>query len=123
MIDNRRGAVPATSRELGEAFAASNSPSYGGDLGADFEVKNSIDPDHYDPVHHRIDREAQRKQRRHKWYWLAALVLLAISFVLIHRFTATSDNTKAGGAKGASGSSGAAQGGGGGGGRGAQGPA
>ena len=121
MIDERRGAVPATSRELGEAFAASNSPSYGGDLGANFEVKNSIDPDHYDPVHHRIDREAQRKQRRHKWYWLTAILLLVLTFVLIHHFTATSDNTKAGaGAKGASGSSGAS---GGGGGRGAQGPA
>ncbi len=133
MIDKTRGAVPATSRELGESFAASNSPSYGGNLGADFEVKNSVDPDHYDPVHHRIDRDAQRKGRRRKWYWLAAILLLAVSFVLIHRFTSNSDNTRAttsaGGAKGGNGnSSGAAPqsrgtGGAGGGGRGAQGPA
>ncbi len=126
MIDKRRGAVPATSRELGESFAASNSPSYGGDLGAEFEVKNSVDPDHYDPIHHRIDRDAQRKQRRHKWYWLAAVLLLAVSFVLIHRFTANSDNTKAGGGPaGASGSTGASgsRGAAGAGGRGGMGPA
>lgn len=117
MIEKIRGAVPATSRELGESFAASNSPSYGGDLGAEFEVKNSVDPDHYDPVHHRIDRDAQRKQRRHKWYWLAAILLLVVSFFLIHRFTSNSDNTKAGSGK----AGGAAAGGGGG--RGGNGPA
>lgn len=96
MIEGNQGAVPATARELGESFRASNSPAYGGDLGAEFAAKNSVDPDHYDPVHNRIDRDAQRRQRRHKWYWLAALVLVLISFFLIHRFTATPDNTKAG---------------------------
>ncbi len=122
MIDTKRGAVPATSRELGESFAAANSPSYGGDLGAEFEVKNSVDPDHYDPIHHRIDRDAQRRQRRHKWYWLAAILLVAVSFVLVHRFTANSDNTKASGtAGGATGSTGKSSGGASGG-RGAGGP-
>lgn len=110
MIDDRRRSVPATDRELGESFAASNSPSYGGELGADFETKNSVDPDHYDPVHHRVDRDAQRRQRRHKWYWLAALVLLIISFFLVHRYTANSDNTREasgkGGANGAAGTGG-----------------
>ena len=128
MIDEKRGAAPATPEELGQSFAAANSPSYGGDLGAEFEAKNSVDPEHYDPIHHRVDVAAQRRRKRQKWYWLAALVLLVITFVLIHRFTATPDNTKsASGAPGTSGSSGAtgASGsrGGGGGGRGAMGPA
>lgn len=133
MIEDNRRAVPATPRELGDSFAAANSPSYGGDLGADFEAKNSVDPEHYDPIHHRVDREAQRRKARHKWYWLAAAVLIAITFVLIHQFTANSDNTKAGnGSGGANGGSGAggnsspnSSGGthGGGGGRGQQGPA
>jgi membrane fusion protein, multidrug efflux system len=134
MIDERRGATPATPRELGESFAAANSPSYGGDLGAEFAAKNSVDPEHFDPVHNRVDVEAQRKKRRHKWYWLAALVLLLITFFLIHRFTANQDNTKqsttAGkGANGGNGNNSAAApqsrgtGGAGGGGRGAQGPA
>ena len=124
MTEEQRGARAASGDELGAAFVAHNSPSYGGELGAQFEAKNSIDPDHYDPVHHRIDYAAQRAQRRHKWYWLAAAVLLAITFVLVHRFTATSDNTKAsghGGAAGASGAGGSAAAGGGG--RNAQGPA
>ena len=119
MIDEKRGAVPASSRELGESFAASNSPSYGGDLGAEFEAKNSIDPAHYDPVHHRVDRNAQREQRRNKWYWLLALLLVGLTVYLIRRGTATSDNTKAGGSGSAQGKSGAP----GGGGRGQQGPA
>lgn len=136
MIDEKRGTNPATPRELGESFAAANSPSYGGDLGAEFAAKNSVDPEHYDPIHNRVDREAQRRQRRHKWYWLAALILLALTFFLVHRFTANSDNTKAGsstagggsGGSGAGGNSSPSKGGsssssGGGGGRGAQGPA
>ena len=121
MIDEKRGSVPASPRELGDSFAASNSPSYGGDLGAEFETKNSFDPDHYDVVHHRIDRDAQRRQKRRKWYWLAAAVLIVISFFLIHQFTANQDNTKSGkGAEGSGNSS--SQGKSGGGGRG-QGPA
>ena len=135
MIEENQGATPATARELGDSFAAANSPSYGGDLGAVFEAKNSVDPDHYDPVHHRVDRNAQRRQRRHKWYWLAAAVLLVISFLLIHRFTATPDNTRAGSSSSGGGNGGAGTGGNsshngkggtssaGGGGRGAQGPA
>ena len=134
MIDEKRGATPASSRELGDAFAASNSPSYGADLGADFAAKNSVDPEHFDPVHYRIDRAAQRKQRRRRWYWLAAVVLLVFTGVLIHRSTANSDNTKAtttagaGGGGGNGNNSAAAPssrgtGGAGGGGRGAQGPA
>ncbi len=134
MIDEKRGATPATPRELGDSFAAANSPSYGADLGADFAAKNSVDPEHYDPIHNRIDVEAQRRQRRHKWYWLAALILLVITFFLVHRFTANSDNTKAGssasgggnGGSGAGGNSSPSKGGSGsssGGGRGGQGPA
>ncbi len=106
MIDEKRGTLPASSRELGESFAASNSPSYGADLGVDFAAKNSVDPEHFDPVHYRIDREAQRKQRRHKWYWLAAVLLLALSAVLIHRFTANSDDTKSTTTAGAGGNGG-----------------
>ena len=122
MTEEQRGARAASGDELGAAFIAHNSPSYGGDLGAEFEAKNSVDPDHYDPVRHRIDYAAQRAQRRHKWYWLAAAALLAITFLLVHRFTANSDNTKAsatgahGGAAGASGASAGGRGG-------AQGPA
>ena len=135
MIDEKKGIAPATPRELGESFAAANSPSYGADLGAAFAAKNSVDPEHFDPVHNRVDREAQRRQRRHKWYWLAAIILLAITFILVHRFTANSDNTKAGsggpgggnGGSGAGGNSSPSKGGSssssGGGGRGAQGPA
>ncbi len=121
MIEEQRRAQAVDGRELGASFVAHNSPSFGGDLGAEFEAKNSIDPEHYDVVHHRIDRDAQRKQRRHKWYWLAAILLLALTFVLLHRSTATSDNTKAAG--GGQGRGAAAGGGGGGGGRGQQGPA
>lgn len=107
MTEQQKGARPASGPELGAAFAAHNSPSYGGDLGAEFEAKNSVDPDHYDVQHHRIDRAAQRAQRRHKWYWLGAVLLAVLTFVLIHRFTATSDNTKAtNGSAGASGSQG-----------------
>ncbi len=95
MTEEQKGASPASGRELGAAFAAANSPSYGGDLGAQFEAKNSIDPEHYDRVHHRVDRGAQRRQRRHKWYWLAAAALIALTFALVHRFTANSDNTRA----------------------------
>ncbi len=95
MTEEQKGASAATGGELGAAFAAYNSPSYGGELGAQFEAKNSVDPEHYDRVHHRVDRQAQRKQRRHKWYWLAAALLLALTFVLVHRFTANSDNTRA----------------------------
>ena len=124
MIDEKRGATPATPHELGQSFAAANSPSYGGDLGAEFEAKNSVDPEHYDPIHHRVDLAAQRRRKRQKWYWLAGLLLLVLTFFLIHRFTATSDNTKtAGGAHGASGASGSSGSSGGGGGRGAMGPA
>lgn len=136
MIDEKRGTTPASPRELGESFAAANSPSYGGDLGADFAAKNSVDPEHFDPVHYRVDREAQRRQRRHKWYWLAAVLLLALTFVLVHRFTANSDNTKTGSGASGGGNGGAGTGGNsspskggastsgaGGGGRGAQGPA
>ena len=132
MIDERRGATPATAHDLGEAFLASNSPSYGGTLGSEFEAKNSVDPEHYDPIHHRVDVAAQRRRRRVKWYWLAALVLVALTFFLIHRSTANSDNTKASTGGGANGGSGAggnnskSQGKGGSagaGGRGAQGPA
>ena len=124
MTEEQRGARPAEGQELGEAFAAHNSPSYGGDLGAQFEAKNSIDPDHFDTVHHRVDYAARRAQRRHKWYWIAAALLVVLTFLLVHRFTATSDNTKAassgkGGAAGASGAGGAGAGGRGGG----QGPA
>ena len=107
MTEEQRGARPADGQELGDAFAAHNSPSYGGDLGAEFEAKNSVDPDHYDPVHHRVDYSAQRAQRRHKWYWLGAALLVAVTFFLVHRFTATSDNTKASNKGGASGASGA----------------
>ncbi len=120
MTEEQKGARAADGPELGVAFAAHNSPSFGGDLGAEFEAKNSIDPEHYDVVHHRIDRAAQQAKRRHKWYWLAAAVLLVITFLLIHRFTATSDNTKASGAKGASGATGSSAAGGG---RGQSGPA
>ncbi len=123
MTEEGKGAPAADGHELGAAFLAHNSPSYGGDLGSQFEAKNSADPDHYDVARHRIDRDAQRVQRRRKWYWLAAGVLLAISFLLVHRFTSNSDNTKApktGGA--AAGAGGQAQTGGAGG-RGAQGPA
>ncbi len=125
MIDETKGSAPATDRELGESFVASNSPSYGGDLGADFEAKNSVDPDHYDPVHHRVDRGAQRRQRRHKWYWLAAILLLAVTLYLVHRFTANSDNTRAANGKGSGGGSsqGGGRGGAGAGGRGDHGPA
>ena len=126
MIDEKRGAVPATSHELGDSFAASNSPSYGADLGVDFAAKNSVDPEHFDPVHYRIDRGAQRKQRRRRWYWLVALLLLVLTFVLIHRVTANSDNTKAAGGNGnnsAAAPSSRGPSGAGGGGRGGQGPA
>ncbi len=130
MIDEKRGATPATPQELGASFAAANSPSYGGDLGAEFEAKNSVDPEHYDPVHHRVDLAAQRRRKRVKWYWLAALILLLVTFFLIHRFTATPDNTKSAsgapgtsGATGSTGASGSKGSGGAGGGRGAQGPA
>ncbi len=124
MTEEQRGARAANGHELGEAFVSHNSPSYGGDLGAQFEAKNSIDPDHYDPVHHRVDLAAVRAQRRHKWYWLAAAVLVAFTFFLVHRFTANSDNTKASTSGGAGkGGSASAEGGGGGGGRNAQGPA
>ena len=122
MTEEQMGAPPADGAELGAAFEAHNSPSYGGDLGAEFEAKNSVDPDHYDVRQHRIDRNAQRAQRRHKWYWLAAALLLATSFLLIHRFTANSDNTKAHGT-GTGGNSAQGAGTGGAGGRGAQGPA
>ena len=126
MTEEQKGARAADGPELGAAFAAHNSPSYGGDLGAEFETKNSVDPEHYDPVHHRVDRTAQRAQRRHKWYWLAAAVLVVLTFFLIHRSTANSDNTKATG-KGKSGGASAGSGGasqtGGGGGRNPQGPA
>ncbi len=125
MTEEQRGARAADGHELGAAFMAHNSPSYGGDLGAQFEAKNSIDPDHYDTVHHRVDRAAQQAQRRHKWYWLAAAVLVALTFFLVHRFTANSDNTKASTAGGAGkgGSAAGGSGAGGAGGRGAQGPA
>ncbi|HLI77073.1 MAG TPA: efflux RND transporter periplasmic adaptor subunit [Acidobacteriaceae bacterium] len=126
MIDEKRGTHPASAQELGDSFAASNSPSYGGDLGADFEAKNSVDPEHYDRIHHRVDLDARRRQRLHKWYWLAGLLLLILTFFLVHRFTATSDNTRASsGAAGASGAQGhsGASGSSGGGGRGQQGPA
>ena len=122
MTDEQRGAQAADGPELGAAFIAHNSPSYGGDLGAEFEAKNSVDPAHYDPVHHRIDRDAQRKQRRHKWYWLLGVLLVVLTLILVHRFTANSDNTKASGT-GASKNGAPAQTGGGGGGRNAQGPA
>lgn len=98
MTEEQRGARAADGHELGEAFLAHNSPSYGGDLGAEFEANNSADPEHYDLAHHRIDRSAQRAQRRHKWYWLAAALLVILTVILIHRFTANSDNTKATGA-------------------------
>lgn len=111
MIDEKRGATPATPQELGDSFAAANSPSYGGDLGADFAAKSSVDPEHFDPVHNRVDRDAQRRQRRHKWYWLAAIVLLAVTFFLIHRFTANSDNTRAGSSSQGGGNGGAGTGG------------
>ena len=94
MNQEQNRAQAADGHELGAAFATHNSPSFGGDLGADFEAKNSVDPAHYDTRHHRIDRAAQRAQRRHKWYWLAAATLVALTFVLVHRFTATPDNTK-----------------------------
>lgn len=118
MIEEQKGARAADGHELGASFVAHNSPSFGGDLGAQFEAKNSVDPEHYDVVHHRIDREAQRKQRRHKWYWLAAILLVALTFFLVHHSTATSDNTKAGNNAGTSGAQGR-----GGGGRGQGGPA
>lgn len=122
MIDERRVAVPVDGRELGASFEASNSPSYGGELGSEFEAANSVDPEHYDRTHHRVDRAAQQARRRHKWYWLAALLLVALTFVLVHRFTATPDNTKTGSGAGANGAG--AQGhAAGGGGRGQQGPA
>ena len=122
MTEEQMGAPPADGAELGAAFAAHNSPSYGGDLGAEFEAKNSVDPQHYDLAHHRIDRAAQRAQRRHKWYWLGAILLLVLTFLLIHRFTANSDNTKASGS-GTGGNSAQGASTGGAGGRGQQGPA
>ena len=106
MTEDQRGAPAVDGRELGAAFAAQSSPSYGGDLGVQFEAKNSVDPEHYDTVHHRIDYAAQRAQRRHKWYWLAAILLLALTVFLVHRFTANSDNTKAPTSAGASGGNG-----------------
>lgn len=121
MTEEQKVAPAVDGRELGASFVAHNSPSYGGELGADFEAKNSVDPEHYDVVHHRIDRAAQRAQRRHKWYWLAAILLVALTFFLVHRSTATSDNTKAG--RGNNAGTSGAQGRGAGGGRGQQGPA
>ena len=116
MTEEQRGAQPASGAELGASFIAHNSPSFGGELGAQFEARNSVDPEHYDVVHHRVDYKAQRAQRRHKWYWLAGIVLLALTFLLVHQFTATSDNTKAPAGGAASGKTA-------GGGRGQQGPA
>ncbi len=128
MTEEQRGARAADGYELGAAFVAHNSPSYGGDLGAQFEAKNSIDPDHYDVVHHRVDFRAQRAQSRRKWYWIGATLLVALTFFLVHRFTANSDNTKASTSGGAgkstsTSSNSASAGASGGGGRGAQGPA
>ncbi len=124
MIDQGTGAAPADGAALGASFAAYNSPSYGGDLGTEFEAKNSVDPEHFDRARHRVDRDAQRAQRRHKWYWLLGLVLVVLTFLIVHRSTATSDNSRAAspggsgaGGGGAQGKSGAA------GGRGQQGPA
>ena len=126
MSEEQIRARAANGPELGAAFAAHNSPSYGGDLGAEFEAKNSVDPQHYDPVHHRVDVAAQRAQRRRRWFWLLGILLVVLTFYLIHRSTANSDNTKASTGKGRSGSGaqsgqGAATGGAGG--RGDQGPA
>ncbi len=123
MTEEQKGAPAEDGHELGASFAAYNSPSYGGELGNQFETRNSADPDHYDVARGRINRDAQRAQRRHKWYWLAALVLLGLTFFLVHRFTANSDNTKAPKTGGASAGNGGEAQTGGHGGRGAQGPA
>ncbi len=123
MTEEGNRARAASGGELGASFVAHNSPSYGGDLGSQFEAKNSADPDHYDAARHRIDHDAQRAQRRHKWYWLAALLLLVLTIVLVRRFTANSDNTKAPRTAGAAGGNGGQAQTGGAGGRGAQGPA
>lgn len=123
MTEDQKGAQAEDGHELGASFAAHNSPSYGGELGSQFETKNSADPDHYDVAHHRINRDAQRAQRRHKWYWLAALVLLGLSFFLVHRSTANTDNTKTPKTGGASAGNGGEAQTGGHGGRGAGGPA
>ena len=124
MTEEENGARTASGTELGASFVAHNSPSYGGDLGNQFEARNSVDPEHYDLAHHRVDGAAQRAQRRHKWYWLAALLLFGLTVFLVHRFTANSDNTKTPKTGGASGGNGGqAQTGGAGGRGGAQGPA
>ena len=122
MTEQQMGA-PADGRELGASFEAYNSPSYGGDLGTDFEAKNSVDPENYDVRQHRIDLARQRARRRHKWYGLLPAVLLIVTVLLVHRFTANSDNTKAPTTAGASGGSGGRAQTGGAGGRGSQGPA
>ena len=123
MTEEQNGAPAADDGGLGASFVAHNSPSYGGDLGREFEAKNSVDPAHYDAAHHRIDRKAQRAGSRRKWYWLLGLLVLAAAVYLVHRSSVNSDNTKApttGGA--AAGNGGQAQTGGAGG-KGAQGPA
>lgn len=123
MTEEGNGAPAADGKELGASFVMHNSPSYGSDLGSQFEAKNSVDPKHYDVAHHRVDHAAQRAQKRHKWYWLAALLLFALTIFLVHRFTANSDNTKAPKTAGATGGNGGHTETGGGGGRGAGGPA
>ena len=120
MTEDQKGAHAASGEELGASFAAHNSPSYGGDLGTQFETTNSVDPEHYDVVHHRVNVQAQQAQKRRKWYWLAAVALVVMTIFLVHRFTANSDNTKAPSAQRAAGAGGTQ---GGGGGRGQQGPA
>ena len=123
MTEEQKGAPAANGHELGASFAAHNSPSYGGELGNQFEAKNSADPDHYDVTHHRIDHAAQRTGRLHTWYWLGAALLLALTAFLVHRFTANSDNTKAPKTAGAAAGAGGQAQTGGAGGRGPQGPA
>ncbi len=126
MTEEQKGARAGDGSELGTSFVAHNSPSFGGDLGNQFEATNSVDPKHYDVAHHRIDQGAQRAGRRRKWYWLTGVLLFALTIFLVHRFTANSDNTKApktGGATGGNGGQAQTGGGGAGGHGGAVGPA
>ena len=96
----------ASGSELGEAFAAHNSESYGGDVGQAFAEKNAEEE----------RRSRIAKQRHHPWLWWTVGIVLLLALVLFF----THGKSGKSGAGAAPGNKGAAAAGGG---RGQQGPA
>ena len=83
---------------LGASFEASNSESYGGPLGADFEAHNSVPPD---------ERASARPKHSRAWIWIVLVAVLLLAAFLVHHF---SKDTTAAGSKTGAGAPGAAPG-------------